>query len=408
MLETFVHGKDGKGGQQIFLNSLRRFCLSGVVVPRQDNNIAKMVAATSAQNPGRSNVIPLEGPQDARSELYSHIGQQGLVNLGAGTITAAGNVITGVNTKFLSQLVVGDTLYTNGDHDTVATIVSDTTLITAGVLAAAGVAFAYSTPVVADVRDRMTVEITDTAWQRNLMNRDVICNHVFGDNRKPLFLRESILLETNQTLLYRFYNKSSAGPGSFGFSCEARKWQAEAMKRKSVADFIADLRERKIWCQPYWLTLNDGSVSVPANSSATTFLTCTGDITLVLFYMYGQVITTGVSGNTQEKIQIELNDENSGRAMQNQPFTLNTGTGTPANPFILPTPWYLMPQTQIKAKFTNLITDAASEVFLTLHGVAIYTGNRRRGGGLIDPSILEEAQRIKNASRPEVIPASPQ
>lgn len=417
MLETFVQGKDdpktgkqGSGGPVLYLNSLRRFVNSGIVVPREDNNIAKMAAATGAQSPGRSNVIPIEGPQDARTELFSHIGAQGLSNLGAGTISVAGNVVTGVNTKFLEQLLVGDTIRIAGSSETVATITSNTALTTIGINlnGAAAAAYAYSTPIVAAVRDRMTVEITDTAWQRNLMNRDVICNHVFGSNRKPLFLRENVLLETNQTLLYRFYNNSTAGTGSLGFSLEGRKWQAEAMKRKAVADYIAHLRKRKIWCQPYWLTLDDGIVTLTASGSLTKFLTCTGDLTLVLFYMYGQVITSGVAGDTQEKISIELRDENSGRSMQNQAFTLNTGTGTPENPFIFPSPWIIMPQTQIKADFTNLITDATSDVALTMHGVAIYTGNRQRGGGLIDPSILAESRKIYRATRPEVIPASPQ
>ncbi len=404
MLPTFVSDKEGN----LLLNSLRRFVQSGVVVPRADSIIAKMRAAASATSPGQSNIIPIQGPEDARSFFYSYSGAQGLSNIGTGTISNAANAIIGVGTKFKSELQVGDTIVINGATGTVATITDDTHLSTVLVLACVSLPFAYLTPVIADVRDRMTVEINDTAWQRLLMNRPVICNHVFGSARKPLYLRESTLLETNQTVLFKFFNNSTAGPGSFGFSNEACKYQTEAMKRAEVQAFIAKERKRKTWFQPYWLTLDDNFVTIPASSQATKFLTCTGDITLVLFYMYGQVITNGVQGNTQEKVQIELFDDKTGRAMQNQPFTLNTGCGTPENPFIFPTPWIVEPQSQIKVKFRSLITDAPIDVFLTMHGAAFYTGNRRMGGGLIDPEILAESRRIYNATKPVLIPASPQ
>ncbi len=407
MLPTFV--TDKKTGA-VSLNSLRRFVMSGVVVPAPELLFAKMLAATSANSPGQSNIIPLQGPEDARSFIHSYTGAQGLANLGTGTISNAANAITGVGTKFLSQLQVGDTIRVAGGlSDTVATITSDTALTTTGVLVCAGLPFAYLTPIVADVRDRMTVEINDTAWQRMLMNRPVIVNHVFGSARKPLFLRETSLLETNQTLRFKFFNNSMSGPGSFALSTEAVKYQTEAAKRQDVQAFITKERKRKTWFQPYWLTLDDGFVTIPANQQATKFLTCTGDITLVLFYVYGQVLTNGASGNTQEKVQIELFDDKTGRAMQNQPFTLNTGCGTPENPFILPTPWIVEPQSQIKARFTSLITDQPVDVFLTFHGAAFYTGNRRNGGGLIDPEMLAESRRIfKATEKPVFIPASPQ
>ena len=199
MLETILFSPDGSA----WVNSLRRFALSGVLVPEQNNLVINVPAAVGA-NPGRSLPIPIQGPEDAKSECYSLVGIQGAVNVGQGTVTTIGGVdVVGAGTKFLSQLQVGSLIQVPGSTFpgvAVTAVTSDTacqTLIPLPVVA--GVIFTFTVPVVADVRDRMFCTIEDQAWRRMLMNRDVPVRHVFGDAQKPLFMKESILLETDQT-----------------------------------------------------------------------------------------------------------------------------------------------------------------------------------------------------------------
>ncbi len=401
MLKTLIEDEQGNS----YVNSLRRSVLSGIVVPSLANSIIKIPVAAGSNSPGQSSPVPLEGPQDARSQLYTMTGVQGLARLGTGTISSLAGAVTGVGTLFLAELAVGDNIITNGQTQVVATITDNTHCTTVANFApalGAGTAFAWQTPITADVQNRMTVKITDTAWRRQYMNQEVPVLHVFGTAGQPLRLRESVLLEKNQTLLFNFFNNSTSAPGSIGISSEARKWQEEAFKRNGVAAFVAGLRRRKLFCHPYWLTL-DKKTTIGAGGTGTQFMTSWNDTILVLFNMYGHCITTGVAGDTQEIMAYEMFDQKTRRAYQTQPWTLNLGLGTAISPFVLPAPIIIDQQGVLEIKFTNLVTDQPTDVFVTLMGVAV-TSNRDTG--LMDPTIAEEARRIYKATVPTLTPAS--
>jgi hypothetical protein len=405
MLETFIQNNNS-----VYLNSLRRYVFSGVVVPSQANMIVK-VPAMVGTNAGMSLPIPLEGPQDAFTEIKSVVGFQGLRRVGTGTFTAlAGGVaMTGIGTNFSQELLIGDTIIVVDDlgavqTKTIATVTGQTTA-TVTVAFANNVnivpppppavfpsPFVYFTPVIADVQNRMTVDIQDMAWNRKLMNKPVPVVHVFGTNQFPGYFAEDILLEKNQIAMFKFYNNSTSGNGSVSFSHEGRKWQLEAHRRPEVAKLIKEKRDRKTFLQPYWLTL-DNDIRVDGNSQATGFLTCTGDIDLFLFDIRAHIVNSGAApvGDIQEFVEFQLSYTRNGRFYQSAPFTLNTGTGTAGQPFPLPHPILLKPQSQIKVSVRSLLTSATqTDVFLTMHGVGLYTGR----SGITDPSILKEARRI--------------
>ncbi len=405
-LKSLLFDKSGS----VWLNSLRRFCLSGLVVPQQNLLIAKIPTAQSATQPGRATPIPMQGPADASSEIYSFTGKQNVTFQGIGSITTTGgdvNVV-GTGTKFTTQLQVGDTISTTAGSGTIATITSDTTATTSIAMAANALAnFFFVTPLQGGIQAKTFVSITDQSWRRRLMNRDVPTIHVFGSNTKPLFIKESLLLETDQTLLLEFLNYDTNGPASFAPISEGRKWQYEAMKSTSVYDYIAGLRQRKEYIQPYWLTLNDGWSSMAAGVGDTKFLTCTGDITLVLFNLYGQAFAADGT-DVSSKVLCSFTDAKTMRALQTTPVPLSLCAGTSQNPFLLPTPLIVEPQTQIKVDFTN--NNAVScKVYLTFHGVAIYTGSSFRGSTLNNKFLKEEGQRMYDAmSTPQIRPAEAQ
>lgn len=406
MLPTFVEVDVPDQGKQTLINSLKRFVLSGNVVPSQQNLITKIPAAT-ATNPGVSLPIPLEGPQDAHTELHSITGAQGLNLFGMGTISSVGAVVTGVGTKFLSQVAVGDTiLEPAGQSKTVLSITSDTVLNTTANFAPAlsNVNFVVTTPIVADVRDRMTVTIHDVSYNRLLMNAPVPCNHIFGDNQKPSMLCERIFLQKNHVLRYQFFNNSTSGAGSMGFTMEGRKWQIEASENypevdKLMKSFVA----RETFLSPYWLTLETSpgttKTTIPAGGNINQFLRNTGSNWLFLFFAYGHGISTGAAGETTEMFSFELFDKETDTPLQRMPATLNTGLGTAQNPYRFPTPIIMKPRSQLRVNFTNLITDQATDVFMTLGGVALLDAST----GIADPAIMNEARRIYDATSPELI-----
>lgn len=412
-LKSLIFSKDG-----VFLNSIKRHCLSAVVVPSQQNTIVKIPGASSATQPGRSVPIPLQGPADAATELYSLNGEEGLTNQGLGVITTDGitATVTGVGTMFRAQIQVGDTIKTTAGTGTVLTISSDTVLTTTVAMAAnAAVNYFFSTPISHVNGNQVFVTITDQAWRRKLMNRDVPAFHVFGGqntsglNNKPMFMKESSLLETDQTWMLEFTNYSTAA-ASFAPIAEGRKFQYNALKYKEVYNFIGGLRERKQYLQPYWLTMDRGFslMGTNTNDRTTELFTCTGDITLVLFNVYAHVYDTS-DANQTANVTVQLSDAKTMRNMQTQPVPLNLCTGTGRNPYRLSSPWIVEPQTQIKAEFVRTTSGTAYRVFMTFHGVAIYTGSSFHGSTLTNENLKREAAKMYEAmSVPQIRGAEPQ
>lgn len=408
MLPSTFTNKKG----ETYLNSLRRYVMSGLMATYQDLLIARIPAALGV-TPGRSLPVPIQAPQDAKTEIYSLTGfGDTLSNIGIGTITTTGadvNVV-GVGTKFLNQLRVGDVIKTANGTGTVATITSDTTLTTLANMAAnTAQAFAYTITTSLAIQQQVFVNIEDQANRRNLMNRDCPVAHVFGSAQKPLFLKESLLLEDDQTALVTFYNYSTSGPAAFMSIAEGRKWQKEALTHPEIEAFIVGLRQRKQYVQPYWLTLDNGWATIPAGGSSINFFTVTGDLTTVLFNLYGYAVSTGVAGDIVNKVSLEFFDAKTQRQLGIQPVPLGAICGTAQNPMPLPVPLTCEPQTQIQVRITNLVTDQPTTVYLTFHGVGVLTGSNWRGGALNEPEIVKASEQMyKNTSKIQVRPASPQ
>jgi hypothetical protein len=403
MLESIIYGKDGSA----WLNSLRRYVRSGILVPSEQNLVAAMPAGALA-NPSISKPIVFNGPEDATSLAYSLVGTQGAVHLGFGTISSdgAGNV-TGVGTLFTQELIVGAVLIGAAGQATVATITSDTTLTVAGdPTFAAGSDYAFTYPISADVRDRMCVEITDNAFTRRLMNRPIPVVHVFGTPQKPGFLDETIILQGNQSLTMRFYNHSAALYGSFAPTVEIAKFGTEAENNVQIHKLIRKQWARKRFIQPYFLTLDNGYIQAAASSKASGFMTVTGEIRLFLFKLFGHAITTGSTGNIQEKVRIKLWSMRTQRPLMNTWVTLNGLCGTAQNPYVLPNPLIVEPQDQIRVEVENLVTNGTTDLYLTFGGVATYASRWNDRGSLLEAGAVKMAgQLAMETSRVMAIPA---
>lgn len=230
---------------------------------------------------------------------------------------------------------------------------------------------AHQAGVPAAVQNRLEVEIKDNSYRRVYMNRPILANQVFGTNLQPYFLNESIFLESQQVLNLQFYNRSVAGQSVYRMAFEARKFQASALANNDVTQQIGSMRRRKTFLNPFWFT-SDAAVQLPAGGTVPVFFNNTRDNFLVLFNIMCQTITTGVAGDTQEIISFRIFDPRTERPLNNQPITLNIGTGTAQFPFQLPTALMVEPRTTLRVELTNLITDQPTEVFFTFHGVASF------------------------------------
>lgn len=227
--------------------------------------------------------------------------------------------------------------------------------------------------IIADIRNRLEVEIKDNSYRRVYMNRPILANHVFGTNLQPFFLNESIFLESQQVLNLQFYNRSALGQSVYRMAFESRKFQASALANQNVTRQIGEFRQRKTFLNPFWFT-SDAAVQLPAGGTVPVFFNNSRDNFLILFNIMCQTITTGVAGDVQEIVSFRIFDPRTARPLNNQPITLNTATGTAQFPFQLPTALMVEPRTTVQVDMTNLITDQPTEVFFTFHGVASFMG----------------------------------
>ena len=235
----------------------------------------------------------------------------------------------------------------------------------------------------ADVKNRLTTEITDTFYRRRLMNRDILVDHVFGQRLvppevvvtmlAPFKTCEGLVLEPQQTLAIQNYNYSTAGSSSFKMHLEARATQTPAWQREDIKDFIAESKLRKPFVYPFWLT-TDRPVSIPAGGTAVAFMTVTRDIRFVGFCRMQRALTTGVAGDLVNKFTVTVRDAQTQRPMNNQPVSGTVFGGNANVPYWMPTGWMIEPNSVVQLDFENLVTDAATEVFLTWHGVACFVG----------------------------------
>lgn len=228
--------------------------------------------------------------------------------------------------------------------------------------------------VAADIINRFKVTIQETGrGQRQLMNRSILCNHVFGTSPgQPYFLPESIFLEPDQTLQCIFYNASTSGSSSFDFACEACKYQTVNVADATVDRLIRKNRFEKDIFYPFWLTA-DSHIQIPAGGSAVAYFTNTKDQWLVLWNAMATAISSGVAGDTTEFFSAEILDPRTARPLQNQPFTLNTGFGVAGLPYRFPTGWLIEPESQIVVYLKNLVTDQPTDVYMTFGGTAAYS-----------------------------------
>lgn len=226
----------------------------------------------------------------------------------------------------------------------------------------------------ADVQARLELELTEVKWRRRWMNRPVLANHFFGNNLQQHQLLETCMLESQSALQLRFTNQSAAGNSNFTFGMRGCKVQQSHLSRPFAEKLLNDYGLRKTFLYPFWFSLDNGFVQIPAASTRTFFMSNTFDIELVLFFAMGSALTTGAAGETTEIFSAQVFDPDDKIPLQSAPFTFNTGFGTARFPYPLPAPLIVEPNRQLEIRITNLVTDQPSDVFLTYAGVANYQG----------------------------------
>jgi hypothetical protein len=190
----------------------------------------------------------------------------------------------------------------------------------------------------------------------------------------PFFFRETLLLEAQQTMLFDFLNNSTAGATSFRFALETRKFQAVALSRQQVSDYINQERFRKTLLNPYWLT-TDLPITLNPLGSQDIFFTNTKATYFVIFGAIATfVLNAGVpGGDTVEGFSVDWFDAKTERPLQNQSVVRSCCMGSAGLPMQFPTGLIMEPNTRMRVRLNSLVSGVTMDVFVTLVGVNSYT-----------------------------------
>lgn len=231
--------------------------------------------------------------------------------------------------------------------------------------------------VAAEIQQRLTVLLTETAYRRNLMNRAVLVDHVFGTQQTPLNLFKTMLLEGHGVIQAQFFNNSAAGQALYRSSLKVREFKASSHTSDQVGTLINEARKENAFITPYWLTTNQ-DLQLAAGATGINFFQGGIDEFMILkgFMCRAIIVDAAVgpapAGDPQEIISFMLYDGKTDRALMNQPVTLNTATGNANFQFFFPVPWLIEPRNNIRIELQNLVTNKAVQVFFTFHGVKLF------------------------------------
>ncbi len=240
-------------------------------------------------------------------------------------------------------------------------------------------------PAVADADKRSMVDMMDNStYMRKLNNRPVLLDHVFGTNLNPFFLDTwavPLVLRPQQTVQFTIYNPSTAGTETFYAVGEGREISSPCWHKPRIKKLISDIALKNRQVTPYWWTMeqnistlfNTPGITIPAGGIAEGLFRNLNDVTLIITCAMWQAITTGVAGETNDPVTFTLLDSWTGQALSNQQVSVNTGAGNASFPHPFGTPLIIEPSQNVVVTMTNKITDATTDFFLTLCGVAVYT-----------------------------------
>lgn len=241
----------------------------------------------------------------------------------------------------------------------------------------------------ADVIARQCVLIsTYSNGVRRFMRRPINVTHVFGTRLNPFFLddpySEPFLLAPNETAQFDFVNPSTVGDTSIRFGMECRKIQTKALEDDpKINAAVKALYSRRRHVYPIWMPLTSDaqnstvSLGVPgvrlaaSGSFDTTFVHDNSDGPVMITRVLATGLTTGVAGDTTELFNCTLYDGRTNRVLMNQPVVMNCLGGPATFAYTLPTPLVVDRQEIVRATFTNLVTDQATDAFVTLQGLVV-------------------------------------
>ncbi len=218
----------------------------------------------------------------------------------------------------------------------------------------------------------MTVMITDSGSRKQLMNRMVHANTIFGTPQFPMVLPERLFLHENRSLRIQLQN-IGANAQNVRPVIVGRRLYATSAAAGTLDDFIKKLLERSQVTTPYFLTTEEDIDELTVAAGATSFfLPMDADAYFECFKITAVAYDTTL-GTLTGTFDLIIRDAETRRELETGNMSNQLVVGTGLQPFILPESWVIRPKQRIEIQVTNTTATGNNiDVFFTLIGRKIY------------------------------------
>jgi hypothetical protein len=234
--------------------------------------------------------------------------------------------------------------------------------------------------------NRLLVQFTENHHgPRQLSNRAVNVNHVFGNANNPFYcdgkFGRPLLMPPQGIISAAFLNSSTDQASLNGPLFETTRIGTRALQTsKALAAQVNRETNDNRQLYPYWFGMEnniEGQTNVPGitlGASAripVTFVNRRSNLTLLITSIMATTIHTGSTGDLEGVVAYEIFTPWEEIALQSQPVALNCGSGIGSFPHRLDAPLRVGPKETLKVVFTNLITNASVDLFWSFFGLAV-------------------------------------
>ena len=229
-----------------------------------------------------------------------------------------------------------------------------------------------STRFTAAADHECTALITDTGSRKQLSNRPVHANTIFGTPGFPLVLPERLFLNENRSLTVRFQN-IFANLNNLRMMISGRRLYQSSAESGMLDDYIKKLQKRTLVTTPYFLTTTEAIVNLAAGATQSYILPTDADAYFECFKItqvnYDRTLPAGnINAGSYDFI---IRDAETRRELETGNLSDQLATGNGQVPFVLAESWLIRPKQRIEIVITNTHANAI-DIYLTIIGRKLY------------------------------------
>ena len=219
----------------------------------------------------------------------------------------------------------------------------------------------------------MTCMLTDSGTGKQLMNRVVHANTIFGTPEYPAVLAQKYFLNEQRGFTCHLENLFAYAQADVRPAFYGRRIYSTAADSGPIANKVKELQEKSIGTFPYFLTTTE-DIELTDGETNTYFFPAEGDSYVEIFKIAAVAYDTdNAQPNMDGSFDFIIRDAETRRQLHSGNLTDENALGTGETPYILPESLLILPKQRIELVITNTTpNDHAASVYITLHGRKIY------------------------------------